>query len=97
MFITLASDSSASGAAACLLAYMFWTLYKRATLVTHLINFSFEYSYMVFTENALSTFSILWCKKSQKMTKNSNQGVGSCLQKEVKKGKKSKETKDIIM
>ena len=36
-------------------------------------------------------------QNKSKMTKNSNQGVGSCLQEEVKKGtKKLKETKDII-
>ena len=54
---------------------------KRATSVAHLTNFSFEFFYDIFTEDASESLRLLYhgAKKS-KMTKNSNQGGGgSCL------------------
>ena len=53
------------------------TLCKRATLVAHLTNFSFEFLYEIFTEDA-SQLLLYHSAKKSKMTKNSNQG-GSCL------------------
>ena len=49
------------------------TLCKRATLVAHLTNFSFEFCYEIFTEDASLLFLYHGAKKS-KMAKNSNQG-----------------------
>ena len=51
------------------------TLCKRATSVAHLTNFSFEFFYEIFTEDASLPFLYHGAKKS-KMTKNSNQGGG---------------------
>ena len=45
--------------------------------MAHLTNFSFEFFYNIFTEDASLLFLYHGAKKS-KMTKNSNQG-GSCL------------------
>ena len=45
--------------------------------MAHLTNFSFEFLYEIFTEDASLPFLYHGAKKS-KMTKNSNQG-GSCL------------------
>ena len=45
--------------------------------MAHLTNFSFEFFYEIFTEDASPFFLYHGAKKS-KMTKNSNQG-GSCL------------------
>ena len=45
--------------------------------MAHLTNFSFEFFYEIFTEDASLLFLYHGAKKS-KMTKNSNQG-GSCL------------------
>ena len=53
------------------------TLSKWATSVAHLTNFSFEFFYEIFTEDASLLLLYHGAKKS-KMTKNSNQG-GSCL------------------
>ena len=53
------------------------TLCKRPTSVAHLTNFSFEFFYEIFTEDASLPRLCHGAKKS-KMTKNSNQG-GSCL------------------
>ena len=53
------------------------TLCKRATSVAHLTNFSFEFVYEIFTEDA-SLLLLFRSAKKSKMTKNSNQG-GSCL------------------
>ena len=53
------------------------TLCKRPTSVAHLTNFSFEFFYKIFTEDASQPLLYHGAKKS-KMTKNSNQG-GSCL------------------
>ena len=50
------------------------TLCKWATSVAHLTNFSFEFFYEIFTEDASLLFLYHGEKKS-KMTKNSNQGV----------------------
>ena len=50
---------------------------KRATSVAHLTNFSFEFFYEIFTQDASLLLLHHGAKKS-KMTKNSNQG-GSCL------------------
>ena len=58
------------------------TLCKRATSVVHLTNFSFEFFYEIFTDDASPLLLYHGAKKS-KMTKNSNQG-GSCLKKKVK-------------
>ena len=49
------------------------TLCKRATSVAHLTNFSFEFFYEMFTEDASLLLLYHGAKKS-KMTKNSNQG-----------------------
>ena len=49
------------------------TLCKRATSVAHLTNFSFEFVYDIFTEDASLLLLYHGAKKS-KMTKNSNQG-----------------------
>ena len=49
------------------------TLCKRATSVAHLTNFSFEFFYKIFTEDASQRLLYHGAKKS-KMTKNSNQG-----------------------
>ena len=49
------------------------TLYKRATSVAHLANFSFEFFYAILTQDAPLLFIYHGAKKS-KMTKNSNQG-----------------------
>ena len=46
--------------------------------MAHLTNFSFELSYEIFTEDASLPFLYHGAKKS-KMTKNSNQGRGPCL------------------
>ena len=46
--------------------------------MAHLTNFSFEFSYEIFTEYASQLILYHGAKKS-KMTKNSNQG-GSCLE-----------------
>ena len=54
------------------------TLCKRATSVAHLTNFSFEVFYEIFTEDVSLLLLYQGAKKS-KMTKNSNQGGGSCL------------------
>ena len=54
------------------------TLCKRATSVAHLTNFSFEFFCKIFTEDASRPLLYHGAKKS-KMTKNSNQGGGSCL------------------
>ena len=51
------------------------TLCKRATLVAHLTNFSFEFFYEIFTEDASLLHRYHDAKRS-KMTKNSNQGGG---------------------
>ena len=56
---------------------LYRTLCKQATLVSHLTNFSFEFFYKIFTEDASRSLLYHGAKKS-KMTKNSNQG-GSCL------------------
>ena len=48
-------------------------LCKRATSVAHLTNFSFEFFYKIFTEDASLSLLYHGAKKS-KMTKNSNQG-----------------------
>ena len=53
------------------------TLCKRATSVAHLTNFSFEFFYTIFTEDA-SRLRLYHRAKKSKMTKNSNQG-GSWL------------------
>ena len=49
------------------------TLCKRATSVAHLTNFSFEFFYEIFTEDASLPILYHGAKKS-KMTKNPNQG-----------------------
>ena len=49
------------------------TLCKWATSVAHLTNFSFEFFYAIFTEDASRLLLYHGAKKS-KMTKNSNQG-----------------------
>ena len=49
------------------------TLCKRANSVAHLTNFSFEFFYKIFTEDASLPLLYHGAKKS-KMTKNSNQG-----------------------
>ena len=49
------------------------TLCKRATSVSHLTNFSFEFVYEIFTEDA-SLIVLYHGAKKSKMTKNSNQG-----------------------
>ena len=49
------------------------TLFKRATSVAHLTNFSFEFFYEIFTEDA-SLLRLYHLAKKSKMTKNSNQG-----------------------
>ena len=49
------------------------TLCKWATSVAHLTNFSFEFFYEIYTEDASLRFLYHSAKKS-KMTKNSNQG-----------------------
>ena len=54
------------------------TLCKRAPSVAHLTNFSFEFCYTIFTEDASLPFLYHGAKKS-KMTKNSNQGGGPAL------------------
>ena len=54
-----------------------FSLSKRATSLAHLTNFSFEFFYEIFTEDASLPLLYQGAKKS-KMTKNSNQG-GSCL------------------
>ena len=46
--------------------------------MAHLTNFSFEFVYEIFTADASLPFLYHGAKKS-KMTKNSNQGGGSCL------------------
>ena len=46
--------------------------------MAHLTNFSFEFFYKIFTEDASRPLLYHGAKKS-KMTKNSNQGGGSCL------------------
>ena len=46
------------------------TLYKRATSVAHLTNFSFEFFYAIFTQDAPLLFYTMM-QNSQKMTKNS--------------------------
>ena len=46
--------------------------------MAHLTNFSFEFFYKIFTEDASQPLLYHNAKKS-KMTKNSNQGGGSCL------------------
>ena len=51
------------------------TLCKRPTSVAHLTNFSFEFFYEIFTEDASLPFLYHGAKKS-KMTKNSNQRGG---------------------
>ena len=51
------------------------TLCKRATSVAHMTNFSFEFVYKIFTEDASLPLLHHGAKKS-KMTKNSNQGGG---------------------
>ena len=57
------------------------TLYRNpmqaSNFGTHLTNFSFEFFYQIFTEDASLLFLYHGAKKS-KLTKNSNQG-GSCL------------------
>ena len=50
------------------------TLWKRATLVAPLTNFSFEFLYEIFTEGSSLLFLYHGAEKS-KMTKNSNQEV----------------------
>ena len=50
------------------------TLSKRAPSVAHLTNFSFEFFYEIFTEDA-SQLLLYHCAKKSKMTKNPNQGV----------------------
>ena len=50
------------------------TLCKRATSAAHLTNFSFEFLYEIFTDDA-SLFYLNNGAKKSKMTKNSNQGV----------------------
>ena len=59
--------------------------------MAHLTNFSFEFFYEIFTENASRPLLYHGAKKS-KMTKNSNQG-GSCLN--VKKVKFEDQTSNI--
>ena len=54
------------------------TLCKRAISVAHLTNFSFEFFYKIFTEDASQSLQYHGAKKS-KMTKNSNQGGGPAL------------------
>ena len=54
------------------------TLCKRATSVAYLTNFSFEFFYEIFTEDASLLFLYHGAKKS-KMTKNANQGGGGVL------------------
>ena len=54
------------------------TLCKRAISVAHLTNFSFEFFYAIFSEDASLPLLYDAAKKS-KMTKNSNQGEGSCV------------------
>ena len=54
------------------------TLCKRATSVAHLTNFSFDLFYEILTEDASLPILYHGTKKS-KMTKNPNQGGGSCL------------------
>ena len=49
------------------------TLCKRATSVAHFTNFSFEFCYEIFTEDASLLFLYHGAKKS-KMARNSNQG-----------------------
>ena len=51
------------------------TLCKRATSVAHLTNFSFEFFYEIFTEDAPLLLFYTMVQKSQKWQKNSNQGV----------------------
>ena len=46
--------------------------------MAHLTNFSFEFFYKIFTEDA-SRPLLYHGAKTSKMTKNSNQGGGSCL------------------
>ena len=52
---------------------LYRTLCKWATSVAHLTNFSFEFFYKIFTEDASLPLLYHGAKKS-KMTKNSNQG-----------------------
>ena len=49
------------------------TLCKRATSVAHLADFSFEFFYKIFTEDA-SLPLLYYGAKTSKMTKTSNQG-----------------------
>ena len=51
--------------------------------MAHLTNFSFEFLYEIFTEDA-SILLLYHGVKRSKMTKNSNQG-GSCLKGEVRR------------
>ena len=57
--------------------FVYETLCKRATSVAHLTNFSFEFFYEIFTEDA-SLFLLYHGARKSKLIKNSNQG-GSCL------------------
>ena len=59
----------------CTTLYRNPILYKRATLVAHLTNFSLEFFMQFFTQDAPPLFLHHGAKKS-KMTKNSNQGGG---------------------
>ena len=52
------------------------TLGKRATSVAHLTNFSFEFFLWNFHRRCLSTYSIPWCRKSQKWPKTQIKGGG---------------------
>ena len=52
--------------------------------MAHLTNFSFEFFYKIFTEEASQPLLYHGVKKS-KMTKNANQGRGSCLNEREKK------------
>ena len=53
---------------------MYHFVYKRATLVAHLTNFSFELFYTIFTADA-SLLVLYHGAKKSKMTKNSNEGI----------------------
>ena len=53
--------------------FVYKTLCKRPTLVPHLTNFSFEFFYKNFTEDA-SLLCLYHGAKKSKMTKNSYQG-----------------------
>ena len=54
------------------------TLWKRAASVAHFTNFSFEFFYEIFTEDAFLLFYTM-VQKSQKWPKTQIKGGGSCL------------------